>query len=128
MLSFFELSSSNYGGYDYSYGYGAPTFYNNYSLSSVPYGLTSPVQNYYGSYLSSWDPSSLPYWSDDSRWREAADLAYYQQRLAADRALSESERMMRWQQRLGELHCHSFFDDMASVNAMVVAARRVGSS
>lgn len=100
-----NADNSSYHGYDYAYGYGAPSFYNVNTLSSLPYGLTTPVQSYYGNYLNSWDATSLPYWSDDSRWREAADLAYYQQRLAADRALSESERMHRWQQRLGGRAC-----------------------
>lgn len=95
-------STSDWSGLSYSYGYGAPTFYNNASLSAVPYSLTAPVRNYYGNYINSWDANSLPYWSDDSRWREAADLAYYQQKLSADHALSEAERMRRWQQRLGE--------------------------
>jgi hypothetical protein len=93
---------SNYSGYDYSYGMGAPSFYSTNTLASVRYSLSTPVRSYYSDYLNVQDPQALPYWSDDSRWREAADLAYYQQRLAADRALSESERMRRWQQRMGK--------------------------
>lgn len=90
----------DYYGYSYGYGYGNPDFYST-GLSNLSYGLTSPVRSYYGDYYGSgWNTSTLPYWSDDSRFREAADLAYYQQRLAADRSLAESERMARWQQRL----------------------------
>ena len=59
------------------------------------------MRNYYSDYFSpSHSSANLPYWSDDSRFREAADLAYYQQRLQSDAALSEAERMSRWQMRL----------------------------
>jgi hypothetical protein len=95
-----SIIGNDYSGYNYSYGYGNPNYYD-YSASRLPYALTGSVRNYYSDYFSpSHSSANLPYWSDDSRFREAADLAYYQQRLQSDAALSEAERMSRWQMRL----------------------------
>lgn len=98
--SFGNLGMGSYGGIGYSNGYGSPSFYDNY-LGNLSYSLPSSLRSYYGDYLGSNRTGSLPYWSDDSRFRELADLSYYQQRLQTDRALDSAERNARWQQRLG---------------------------
>ena len=68
----------------------------------MPHGLTGSLRSRYSGFYGSGAASvgGLPYFSDDSRFREAADLAYYQQTLMNDKALGEAERMARWQQRM----------------------------
>ena len=91
----------SYYGSDYSLGYGNPNYYL-HSYSSMPHGLTGSLRSRYSDFYGSGASSlgGLPFFSDDSRFREAADLAYYQQTLMNDKALGEAERMARWQQRM----------------------------
>jgi hypothetical protein len=89
----------SYYGADYSYGYGDPSFYST-ALTTPSWGLSSSLRARYSPYYSSTSSiDSLPYYGDDLRFREAADLSYYQQKLQSDRNLQDAERMMLWKQR-----------------------------
>lgn len=98
-LSSNYMGPTSYAGAGYSLAYGAPNFYDNY-LGNFNYALPSSLRSYYGDYLGRGGVNNVPYFSDDSRFREAADLSYYYQRLNADRAIDSAERAARMQQRL----------------------------